>query len=670
LLHGKSGAALLLLLLLFDDTVLFVAFILAVLLAGRGLSARVWAWGGDPREAPGPFERAASTGILAFAAAVAIDWALALLHGFTRWAIVAASAALLLAFRRSLGVSGLRGLGRLSRQDALLVACAVEPFVLWIVYVLVRSTVVFPFAQDALSYHLPKALFVVRAHAFAFFDGPDLRLSAFPANYEMLLADAICLTGSDKLTGAVGVLAYVLFGFVVAGMTERWWGRGLWHVVAATMLALAMPTVVVGCGAHKNDILLATCLLAAAQWTSRWAVHGERAALLLALVASMFAVGTKVNGGVLAFSLLPAVVWRVRAWRRGGGAPSPREVALWLGGCVGLFVLLGGAVYVVNVVHLGHLVPIIAPYGYGDWKNLWMFPYLAFARPLSGSASWVPWKHAHWYWPEWDFNFSTYGLASTLALLAMPFAIARYRSVGRSTERALATVALAVTWLAVLPMRVDQHPVGFFEGFVRYTAFFPVALLLWTAAPAVRELTTRDAARAWRAVAALGPALVYAYVALHAADDPYVPASFVGAAIADPKLSRTIRTWTTRAGSWVDANAAPDDVVAFDGAFDAWIYPAFGATFGRRLVFLHSDGRGPVAIDDDVRWVAIDRSWHCVFGNPQFTDFSVWDEFILRGEPLPEDLAVYQQLLGDPRFELVYRDARTNQAVFRRVAPR
>jgi hypothetical protein len=345
------------------------------------------------------------------------------------------------------------------------------------------------------------------------------------------------------------------------------------------------------------------------------------------------------------------------------------------------FLLLGGAAYVFNLVCAGHLVPPSKPNFYGDWKNLWMFPYLAFARPLSPvNASWVPWRHEYWVWPQWDIHFSTYGLQSTVALLALPVAVARYWRAGRAAERALASVAALLAWVATLPVGVDGAPVGWFEGIIRYTLFLPPIVLCWVAAPSVQERAASAATLSVARGLTAGCAAIFAYMAIAAAVcDRFAPLPFVGHVYADPTLSRAILAWSTdlsslytgpvRAASWVDAHASPTDTVALDGAFDSWIYPAYGADLRREVVFLHSERGQPVSIPATARWVVIDRVWNCEFGHPLFRDFAVTTllAYVFRGSPLPEDLIVYRQLATDPHFVLRYRDARTNQAVFERV---
>ncbi|HSQ63433.1 MAG TPA: hypothetical protein VLM85_09475 [Polyangiaceae bacterium] len=645
---------------------LLVLFFAVLLAAAYAASQRIWSWR-VAADAPGAFEHAASIGVLAFAIALAIDWGLALAHVFTPAALVVASIALAGASARSLArLRGALSSEIRSGDPLLLVGVAIAPLAIWVGYVLWRDSVLAVFGNDGLAYHMPKALLIARTHRYAVFDGPDLRIGTFPANYEMLVADTLSLTGGDRAAGSVGVASYVLVGAVAGAMAERWWkGPRKLHVIATALLTLAMPTLLVGSGAYKNDVMLAAALLAACVWIAGWAVHGSRPRLFFALVAAAIAIGTKPTGGVLVPIFVAAVVARARR----GGRARASEITVWVAGAIAGGVLLGGAAYLVNIAATGKPIGVVPGNGYGDWKNLWMFPALVFERPfVPRAAVWVFWKHEWWFWPEYDVYFSTYGVPASLALFALPFAVVRYRRHGAASERAFASWALFACWVLVLPTRVAQPPVGFFEGFVRYTCFLPPVLFAWTIAPLARELA--DSARARLAGGAIvATTAVYSYYAVRAAiADQYAPSWFAVAAADDPRLDRALLSWTTRAGSWVDAHAQPDDVIAFDGAFDTWVYPAYGATLRRRVSFLHPNGDAPVAIPDDVRWIAVDRSWSCVVGNPGFKDFGVWAEYIFKGEPTPDDLAVFRQLSKDSRFKLVYHEPRYNQAVFERVA--
>jgi hypothetical protein len=74
-------------------------------------------------------------------------------------------------------------------------------------------------------------------------------------------------------------------------------------------------------------------------------------------------------------------------------------------------------------------------------------------------------------------------------------------------------------------------------------------------------------------------------------------------------------------------------------------------------------------IPADAKWVAIDRGQQeFAFTHPKLTDLrlSLFKQYFGNGTPAPENFYVLDQLLADPRFELVYRDEKSNQALFRR----
>ena len=649
-------------------------FFAAVLAAAAPLSRRIWAAAAEDDRA-GPWESAASVGLVAAVVAVGVDWVLAFSHLLYRGCLVAAAIALLayavVARVRSRGLAP-RGTAApaLPRWTSVV---ALSPLGLWLAYVFWRGTVLFAYLSDALSYHLPKALFLVRHHAFGLFEGTDARLTTFPANYELLLADVIALTGKDTLTFAVSELTYVLFGLVVGAMAERWWSdkseRALApHVLVPVLFALGMPPTLLAAGAHKNDLMTGAAMLAATHWGARWAVTKNRPSLVLAIAGAALAIGTKVNAGVLVPAFVP---YAVHAWRsRGRERVSASAWLLWGAFGIAAFVLLGGGVYLFNLVEIGH--PIGASEGaggYGAWDHLWKFPVLVFLRGLTPSEDvWVPWLGVRWAWTQYDLFFAPFGTPTSLLVLALPFAVRRYRAEGRRDERFLASIATVIAFFAVLPVKVNEPPVGFFIGISRYALGAPVVLFLWTVSPLARELS-RAPRPAWVAsavVLAASAAFTFAAYGIALLDQGARLGFAVSVAIGRFP-PRSINAYLKRAGQVVDELAPPDAVVAFDGGFDSWVYPIFGADLTRRVVFLHPE-RGPVTIPSNVTWVAIDRWWHCAFGDPRFTDFSQW-RYYLKGEPEPIDRALYDQLSADPRFQRVYRSEKMNQAVFVRVAP-
>src|SRR5207248_4740499 len=74
------------------------------------------------------------------------------------------------------------------------------PVVLWTLSALWKGFVLPPQTHDALAYHLPKAAMIAQAHGFEHFAAPDPRIASLPANYELLLADVLVMSGSDTCT--------------------------------------------------------------------------------------------------------------------------------------------------------------------------------------------------------------------------------------------------------------------------------------------------------------------------------------------------------------------------------------------------------------------------------------------------------------------------------------
>jgi hypothetical protein len=340
----------------------------------------------------------------------------------------------------------------------------------------------------------------------------------------------------------------------------------------------------------------------------------------------------------------------------------------WVAALVVLDLALGGIMYVMNLAAGRGVSGKIAGVGYGDWANAWMFPYLAFVRPFSDGdgAVWVPWTRSFWFWPMYDHYFSTWGWAYSVLLPLVPVGVWRFPKIlpERARERTLATILVVIVFALMLPVRL-QRPVGFFEGLVRYTMFLPPILALWTIVPATRAIADRARLAACGVIAACAVLFTFQAVAC-ARKDAYIPLQYVAVLVDHPELARVPYDFNRRAAHVVDAMAGPEDAIAFDGGFSSFVYPAYGADLGRTVTYLHPDAGPGVAIADDVKWVVCDRAWNALFNNPAFTDFGKWRQYILKGTPTAEDMVVFDQVSRDPRFELVYRDAKTNQAVFRR----
>jgi hypothetical protein len=510
---------------------------------------------------------------------------------------------------------------------------------------------------------MPKAVMLMRAHGYHFFDVPEPRTATWPWNYELLLADSMILTGGDHLTAAISTFAYVLVTLFAARTAAAWWGGGA-HVALVAAVVATSPVVVLHSGLHKNDLLFIAFAMGAYAWSARWVAAGCTASALLAVLALMLALGTKLSAALV---ILPVgAVLAVGAYRQ-RAVLRPSRVALVCGGAILASLLLGSGIYFANLanVHKPFLSPV-QPRGYGAWRNIWEFTTTLVIAPFASKNGgvWNVFHREYWWWPENDVWTSNWGaIVSALAIALVP-CVWRYRGQGAVVERRATCIAAAFTYVFTLP--INAPPAGYYNSFVRYTVYVVPLIASWTLSPALLELERR----ATRAVAAARVALATGVAAFgiwalneFGLGDAYAPLPFLAYMLDHPD-NRIPWVRRNRAASAVDALAAPGDTCAFDVGFDTWIYPAYGANWTRGVEFLQP-AAGDVTIPDDADWVAVDRSWNVFFGHPGFVDMGKW-HLIGRGKPTDEDLKVYRQLSRDPRFELVYDDRAQNQAVFHR----
>jgi hypothetical protein len=707
-----------------------VVFFSMMVFAGHRAARALWEGGkgsgiqtrdGGPRTEP-PFERARATALLALALALILSWALALPRVLTRGTLLGGGLCIAIGadwLGRRGGeslVRGRPGWGSVIKQRLFAlrgrevdaeVATGIVSMLGWValggwcIFALWRGATVFSPNHDAVAYHLPKAALLALAHGYQTFDGPDARVSFWPCDYELLLADVILLDGNDVHTAWVSTASLAAFLLAVGALAERWWGPGP-HVVLAILLAAGMTVVLLLSDAQKNDLMAAALFVTAIALTARWAMTGEAAPALMAFVSVAIALGTKVSAGFLIGALAPVAGWGAwRQWRRGLRVSLVR-LALSGAGALALALLLGCVVFVRNLMHAGRVIPEDPgmPATYDGFANLWRFPLLAFARPfaLSADAIWVPWQQTslhlagasshlagassqlagasggYRHWARHDLFFSEWGLPSSLLLLAVPFGVARYaRRVGPGEatprERGLASLGFLLAFLLFLPIQVPRIGVLATSALCRYTIFLPVVIALWTAVPAVAELSARGGrARLVAAASLFGTGVLFVgYARYEATKDVYEPLDYVLSIAEHPEDRRSRRSGQNfRAAVIVDRIAGPTDEIAFDGAFDAWSYYCFGAALQRKVTYLHPERGLPVTIPASATWVVVDRIANIDFGHPSFRATGDWS-FLGRGNPAPEDLAVFEQMQRDPAFKLVYAYEEKNQAIFRRL---
>lgn len=640
----------------------FFVVALSVAVTGYGVASWLWERLGANEEVPRAFERAASAIVVGPALWIAANWLLAIPHLLTFGSLttlasvfVAAALATLWRHRKTFG-----------RPRVSLTAL---PIILWIVLILWRGAIVPPLSHDSLAYHLPKAVMIMQAHGYETFHVADLRIVTLPSNYELLLADVLILSGSDRLTEWLGAIAYIAMLMLTGAFAERWWRADRGAIAASVLAVAATPLFLLHSGADKNDLMTAFFCGATLLWGARWYARGGRMSLLLAILSLALAAGTKQYGAAIGAGLAPFVVIRLSRDLR-SRSMRIRELLTYVAVAIAALALLGGASYVYARIPASSpsAAPdahrIIAPFAYGDWANIWQVPYLILTAPFSPQQRgvWAPWAHSYWYWPRYELYFSNYGQLFTLLAIAAPFiafACRRRPDAFAAAERRAAVIASIVAIVFMLPVVVK--PRGFFAGaFPRYAAFIVPIVVCWAMPPLFAYLRTRP-----RIAAALLAGLAVLFV-IEAADcavsDNFAPLDYVLRMRAHPG-SRQIYFEPNRAASVVDRMAGPRDTIAVDGAFDTWVYPAYGAHLTRRIVYVDENETVPA----DARWVIIDRSWNARWTNKAFTDLGKYHDCYGTGSLRPDDVRLFDRLRADQRFRLVFRDRANNQAVFQRL---
>ncbi len=621
----------------------------------------------------GPFERLAAAFTLGIAVWLSSTWSLALTHLLTPGflfarTVLAACVAVALNLRRPASAAANTGW-----RQAVLWGPLVPPG-LWLLFLLWRGSVIPPLSHDALSYHLPKAVLWLRSSGYRYLEELEPIIRQLPANYEMMLADAIALDG-DRHVEWLSAFHAIAMVVMSAALAERWWGKNRAGATSIILLTMAAPIVLLQAGAIKNDLLTAVCMIAVLLWSGRWWRDGDDLALLLLIVAAIAGVGTKPQAAMSAAAVAPFVLYR--GWQEWHcGRLGYRRLAGIAVFTVFSFVALGGAVYISNAIHRS--APIGVSLGadppktgspaimYGDWRNLWEGPWVLLTAPLSpwSDALWVPGYAEPWYWRRYEIYFSHLGIMFTIAALSLPVAIRKYwrRGKGRGSERRAVSIAALIICAGMLPVVFKPH--GMYDiSLPRYMLFALPLVFSWTAIPLLRiaRRNRRVATLIVRALAFFFFVQACEYVLL----DRFAPLDYVIWAFRHPG-TRLIPFDSSRAESVVDEMAGPHDKVALDIAVTSWIYPVFGRDLTRPVELIPA-GEGPPVISEDAKWVAIDRSWNVVWAVPGFSDLSKWSMYLGQGHPTADDLRVFRFLSRDRNFQLVSYDAKRNQAVFKRV---
>lgn len=563
----------------------------------------------------------------------------------------------------------------ISRTAVILYVVPSIPVLLWIVFVLWRATVVPPVSHDALAYHLPRAVLFTRLHGYDHLDfANDVRLRTLPANYEMLISDFLLLEKNDFVTEWIATFFYIAFVIACGALVQRWWRSSFVPAFATMLLVAGVPLLLLHAGADKNDTMGAFFMISGLLFAGRWIAERDRWALLLSTVSFAAGIGTKPQAGVLGACVAPFLLWRLVVELRERRLPV-RFATGFVALCLASVFLLGGVAYLANLRHGPNPIDVrlqsdapatrgLVPYG--DWANFWQAPWVLITAPFSSSDGFlfVPWEREPWFWKRYEIYFSHLGIPFAVCALLLPFAVFLYRNDGGQArrERLIGTAVAVVALLLIIPVRFIPHGM-YLISLPRYALFILPVVFGWTVAPAVQRLSQRGTT--YLLVLLYASAAWFAREAVdYGANDRFVPIGYVSWAASHPGTRSIPFDWG-RAASVADQFVGPDEKVAFDGGFGAWLQPAFGASLQRPVEFI-PPGREVPRISDDVKWVIIDQGWHVIWEQPEFTDLSQSRTFLGKGRASPGDTRVLAHLSANRQFEPVYYNPVLNQAVFRR----
>ena len=626
--------------------------VLLFFLLGRELSFRFWSGTAEPLA---PAERITSAATIGLALWLASLWVLALSSLLTFPAVMTRNA-IVASIAAALWLRPDRPSPRAKWDGRLLLLL---PVAAWVLFVLWRGAMVPPASHDVLSHHLPKAITYVRSGGYDPMPVLPARSRNIPANYELLLADALLAEGSDALTEWPSTIHYLFFVVAAVALAQRWWGSERAADAALALMVAGLPVALLHSGGHKNDLLAGALMTAALLWLGRFIGSGEVRSLILAAAALAMAAGTKPHAALLAFAAMPAALWQL--WRGGDFVRRAAGIAAL---SVLFVALLGGAYWPLG---RGAQIPAAPSSGqgaYGDWENLYQVPYVLLAAPFAAGASTlhVPWSERPWFWRRYELFFSELGIPFALCALLLPAAIplfGRYRP-ERRLERAVVSAVAAVGFLAMLP--IVFRPAGMFAiSMPRYVLFLVPVIFAWTIAPLLRFAATPFLKGFAVAAAA---AVFVCYALLAAVYDAFVSPEFVRQAARD-RGTRVIAYDPKRAASLVDARAGADTPVAMEAADGAWLLPLYGADL-RRPVQLLRAGVPPRDLRPDVEWVAIDRKFTAIWRHGDLVDLSQAEKHASGGAVALEDDPFFRFFADDGRWELVHFDGEGAQAVCRR----
>jgi hypothetical protein len=169
-----------------------------------------------------------------------------------------------------------------------------------------------PNGWDPLNYHLARAAFWLQSqHVGYIADAYDQRLNFNPPNGEIGIAFVVGITRNERAAGLVQFFAFLASGVGVVALARTVGGTRAQALIGG-LLFLLLPIVLLQSGDGKNDVIVASFLVAAAVL-----LHARtRGGLALAGVATALALGAKFTAAYgLVFLVALALLARPQALR-------------------------------------------------------------------------------------------------------------------------------------------------------------------------------------------------------------------------------------------------------------------------------------------------------------------------------------------------------------------
>jgi hypothetical protein len=217
--------------------------------------------------------------------------------------------------------------------------------------VLVLHAALVPVAHhDSITHHLPRAALYLQQGSLDAFNTADLRLTAHPANAEILILWQMAVSGLNAGGPLLQVLAWLGSVLAVARLA-RDLGAGVRAAAFSGLAFASLPGVVLQATTAQNDLTMAFFVLCAAVFARSGLAGRHLGHLAVAGAAFGLALGTK----SVAILAVPALALLVVAESVRAGRLLRREAALLVASCVAGLLVLGSYFFLQNLRRYGHL---------------------------------------------------------------------------------------------------------------------------------------------------------------------------------------------------------------------------------------------------------------------------------------------------------------------------